>query len=56
MGGLGGVERIEQKRKTEKELRNKDNSVVITGGREWVEVDEGMRDINGDGKKFKKIN
>ena len=27
-----------------------DNSVVIMGGGEWVEVEEGTRGINGNGK------
>ena len=29
------------------------NSVVITGQREWVEVEEGVRELNGNGKQYK---
>ena len=31
-----------------------DNSVVIVGGRGCVEVEEGIRGINGNGKKYNK--
>ena len=36
--------------KKEKELMDMDNSVVIAGERVWVEVEEGVRGINGNGK------
>ena len=32
-----------------------DNSVVIAGGGEWVEVEEGIRGINGNGKNTIKL-
>ena len=43
---------IEQKRK---KLMDMDNSVVIVGGGGWVEVEEGMGGINGDGKNKREI-
>ena len=30
------------------------DSVVIVGGREWWEEEEGVRRINGNGKKYNK--
>ena len=47
MGGGG----IEQKRKERKKLINMDNSVVIAG-RAAGEVEEGIRGINGDGRRL----
>ena len=46
-GGVGGVGGggIE-----EKGLMDMDNSVVTVGGEWWVEVEEGIRGINGNGK------
>ena len=34
----------------EKEFRDQDKSMVIAGGRGSVEVEEGIRGINGNGK------
>ena len=36
--------------KKEKELQDMDNSVVISGWWGWVEVEEGIGRINGNGK------
>ena len=48
MGKFGG-EGTEQKRK--KGLMDMDNSVVIAGGwGKWVEAEDGIRGINGNGK------
>lgn len=49
--GIGEHGGIEQKRK----LMDMDNSMVIVGGRAWVEVEEGMKGINGEGKYKIKI-
>ena len=48
-GRLGvGVERYSKK---EKGLMDMDNSVVIAGAGGWVEVEEGIKRVNGNGKK-----
>ena len=47
-----GVEGSSKKKK--KKLMDMDNSVVIVGGRGCVEVEEGIRGINGNGKKYNK--
>ena len=41
--------------KNEKGLMDTDNSVVIVGDRGRVEVEEGIRGINGNGKNTVKI-
>ena len=46
---------MEETRKKEKELMDVGNSVVIAEREGWVELEEGIRGINGK-RKNKKIN
>ena len=41
---------VEGLNKKEKGLMDMDNSVVIVVGREWMEVEEGIKGINSNGK------
>ena len=45
---------LEGSSKNEKGLMEMDNRVVIAGGRGWIEVEEGIREVNGNGKKYNK--
>ena len=47
---------MEGSSKKEKGLTGLDNSVVTVGSRVWVEVEESIRGINGNGKNTIKIN
>ena len=47
---MGEGEESSKQRERERKLMDKDNSVVIAGGRRWVEVEEGIGEIYNDGK------
>lgn len=49
-GTSGGMERLNKKEKTERELMDTDISVVIAGGREEGELEDSIRGINSDKK------
>ena len=48
--GEGEESSKQRERERERKLMDKDNSVVIAGGRRWVEVEEGIGEIHNDGK------
>ena len=50
LGDGVGIEGIEGSNKKEKELMDMDSGAVIAGGREWVEEEEDIVGINGNGK------